>query len=472
MWKTEEETPDRQFETTVGRFIGQHRLLRPDGLYLVGVSSGADSVALLLLLQRLGYRVEAAHCNFQLRGNESRRDEAFVNTLCATHDIPLHIIHFDTRTYAQLHKVSIEMAARELRYRYFEQLRCDIGANDVCVAHHQDDNVETILLNLLRGTGINGLTGMRPRHHHVVRPLLCASRQQILNWLAGQDQNFVTDSSNLVADVWRNKLRLNVLPQLLDITPQASQNILKTASLLSESAKIVDDFTSEALSKHIKDNKVSISLLKNTPSPQTLLFHWLTPHGFSSPTIIQITQCFEQSASGNTWQSATHELAVDRGLLVLQEKQAPLPHLVMPEPGTYVYGKSQKFRISLTERADISRMPGVLTVDADLVKFPLTLRPVAEGDRFVPLGMKKGSRLVSDFLTDLKLSLFDKRRQLLLVDASGRIVWIVGIRPDHRFRITDNTQRTLRAEVQEAPSNEDAVSAQQSRNFRPTNAQF
>ena len=449
MWKTEEEAPGRQLETTVGQFIAKHRLLRPDGLYLVGVSGGADSVALLLLLQRLGYRVEAAHCNFQLRGDESLRDEAFVKALCTTHDIPLHIVHFDTRTYAQLHKVSIEMAARELRYRYFEQLRQDLGADDVCVAHHQDDNVETILLNLLRGTGINGLTGMHPRHRHVVRPLLCAGRKQVADWLAAQGQAYVTDSSNLVADVWRNKLRLNVLPQLLDITPQASQNILKTATLLSESAKIVDAFALEASSKLIKDNTLSISLLKETPSPLTLLFHWLTPHGFSSATIMQIAQCFDLSASGSTWQSATHELAVDRGLLVLQEKQAPLPHLVMPEAGTYVYGKSQKFSISLTEHADISRTPGVLTVDADLVTFPLTLRPVAEGDRFVPLGMKKGSRLVSDFLTDLKLSLFDKRRQLLLVDASGRIVWIVGIRPDQRFRITDDTRRTLRAEVRQ-----------------------
>ena len=171
----------RKIEETVRQYIAKEQLLSADALHLVALSGGADSVALLLILKRLGYTVEAVHCNFHLRGEESNRDEIFVRELCEKVEVKLHLIHFDTVAYAELHQVSIEMAARQLRYRYFEQLRQDIGAEEVCVAHHRDDAVETLLMNLVRGTGIHGLTGIRPRNGHVVRPLLCLSREQIVS---------------------------------------------------------------------------------------------------------------------------------------------------------------------------------------------------------------------------------------------------------------------------------------------------
>lgn len=432
----------------VKQFIEQHGLLDAEHQYLVGVSGGADSVALLLLLHEMGYAVEAAHCNFKLRGEESDRDEEFVMSLCEAHQIPLHIIHFDTRTYAQIHKVSIEMAARELRYSYFEQLRQDIGAADICVAHHQDDNVETILLNMVRGTGIHGLTGMRPRQGHILRPLLSVSRQQIIDWLASRGQDYVTDSSNLKADVWRNKLRLNVIPQLLDITPQASQNILKTAQLLNESAKVCDKAVDDALGRATDGHALSISRLLEEASPLVVLFAWLEPHGFSSATIQQIERQLHKPSTGSYWQSATHEVCIDRDRLLLQERETGRPELVIPETGTYIYEADTKVRVSISDTPVISRQPFCLTVDADKVCFPLRLRPVVQGDRFVPLGMKKGSRLVSDFLTDCKLSLFARRRQLLLSDASGRTVWLPGLRPDERFRINNDTCRMLKVELE------------------------
>ncbi|MBR4898168.1 MAG: tRNA lysidine(34) synthetase TilS [Prevotella sp.] len=432
----------------VRQFIEQQGLMVAGHRYLVGVSGGADSVALLLLLHEMGYAVEAAHCNFKLRGEESDRDEQFVRSLCEGRQIPLHIIHFDTRTYARLHKVSIEMAARELRYNYFEQLRRDIGAADICVAHHQDDNVETVLLNLVRGTGIHGLTGMRPRQGHILRPLLCLSRQQIVGWLATRGQTFVTDSSNLEADVWRNKLRLNVIPQLFDITPQASQNILKTAQLLNESAKVCDKAVDEALGRTTEGQSLTISRLMEEPSPLVVLFAWLEPHGFSSATVRQIERQLHAAATGSYWQSATHEVCIDRDRLLLQEREPEQPELLIPETGTYVYDNDMKVRVSISDTPAISRQPFCLTVDADKVRFPLRLRPVVQGERFVPLGMKKGSRLVSDFLTDCKLSLFARRRQLLLADASGRTVWLPGLRPDERFRIGHDTRRMLKVELE------------------------
>ena len=218
----------------VAGFIARNQLLAADNKYIVALSGGADSVALLLIMKALGYDVEAAHCNFHLRGKESERDENFCVSLCESLGIILHRIHFDTLTYAQLHKVSIEMAARDLRYSYFEQLRRDINADAICVAHHKDDNVETILLNLVRGTGMNGLTGISPRNGFILRPLLCIGREDILEYLEAENQDYVTDSSNLVDDVQRNKIRLNVLPLLENVNPAVKDNILTMARWIAE----------------------------------------------------------------------------------------------------------------------------------------------------------------------------------------------------------------------------------------------
>jgi len=208
----------------VRQFIERQHLLDRQGLHLAAVSGGADSVCLLLVLKALSYRVEAVHCNFHLRGDESQRDEAFVKRLCQQTGTELHLTHFDTTTYAELHHVSIEMAARELRYHYFEQLRHDIGADTICVAHHQDDSAETILMNMVRGTGLRGMQGIQPQRGHIVRPLLCVDRKQIEEWLKQRGQDYVTDSTNLVPDIVRNQLRLNVIPQLEKACPQAKAN--------------------------------------------------------------------------------------------------------------------------------------------------------------------------------------------------------------------------------------------------------
>ena len=225
----------------IKRFIVSEHLLRVDALYLVALSGGADSVALLLCLKELGYHVEAVHCNFNLRGEESLRDEQFCEDLCQRENIPLHKAHFDTQAYADLHKVSIEMAARELRYRYFFQLKEALGADGVCVGHHKEDTVETILINLVRGTGLSGLMGIRPRNHDVIRPLLCVTRQEIEDYLHQHAVSFVTDSTNLIDDVVRNKIRLNVIPQLSEINPSVTDAILTTANHLSEVDAIVQE---------------------------------------------------------------------------------------------------------------------------------------------------------------------------------------------------------------------------------------
>lgn len=310
----------------VKTFIEKHHLLNHDDRYIVALSGGADSVCLLLMLQELKYHIEAAHCNFHLRGNESDSDEKFVIELCKKQDIPLHLIHFDTKTYAELHQVSIEMAARELRYRYFEQLRTDIDAAGVCVAHHQDDSVETILMNLMRGTGIQGLCGIQPVRERIIRPLLCLSRQEIESWLAEKHQLFVTDSTNLSADILRNHLRLKVIPLLKEMTPAAVDQILTSARRLKEASKVYDAGIKDALNRLIFNDSIDVNQLLQEPSPESILYEWLSPCGFNPSVIENISDGLRDVQAGRYWQSATHILTVNKGALLL----APIPKSAPP----------------------------------------------------------------------------------------------------------------------------------------------
>ena len=446
------------------RFATAHQLLTPRGKYIIALSGGADSVSLLLVLKHLesefGITLEAAHCNFHLRGDESLRDEEFCKQLCRRLHVPLHLVHFDTHVYADLHHVSIEMAARDLRYAYFEQLRRDISAADICVAHHRDDSVETLLLNLVRGTGLRGLRGIQPRNAHIIRPLLSHSRQQIEQYLDALGESYVTDSTNLHNDVKRNKIRLNVIPLLRELNPSVSQSIFETSLRVTEALKIFDDAIQHAIadvttpqtqnSKLKTQNSpliISVDRLKQQPSPEYTLHEILSPRGFTSAQIEQIYTSLDTNPTGKIITSCTHELAFDRSTLILQPKTPTLlvRPMHIPETGTYVLSDNLKLKVETEEcgdRYEPSRTADCASLDASDIKFPLTLRHIQPGDRFVPFGMT-GTKLVSDYLTDRKKNIFEKRAQLVLTDAQQRILWLVGERTDNRFRITPNTQQAL-----------------------------
>lgn len=426
----------------VSQFIAAHDLLSLGDTHLIALSGGADSVCLLLVLRRLGYQVEAAHCNFHLRGDESNRDEQFCIDLCRRHAIPLHLAHFDTRAYADLHKVSIEMAARDLRYGYFEQLRLSIGAATVCVAHHREDSVETVLLNLIRGTGIDGLTGIAPRNGHVVRPLLSVSRRDIEKWLSEQGEGYVTDSTNLVNDVKRNKVRLDVIPLLQTINPSVVDSIYQTSLRLTEAARMAN---SPVIHDRYQGDTLPFAMLRSEASAEYVLWHRLAPLGFTPAQVEDMAAAID-GRPGMEWQSSTHIVVTSRDALVIAplEPQAPQP-VVMPEAGTYLISSGERLKVELapyTPDMPISRAPLSVMLDATAVELPLTLRRVRQGDRFTPLGMR-GSKLVSDYLTDRKRNLIEKRRQLVVTDARDRVVWLVGERPDHRCRITAGTRRYI-----------------------------
>ena len=431
----------------VSTYIAKHALLAADGLHLVALSGGADSVALLHILHALNYHIEATHCNFHLRGTESDRDEQFVKSLCEKFGIRLHLIHFDTNEYAKLHQVSIEMAARELRYKYFEQLRQDIGASSVCVAHHQNDSVETLLINLIRGAGIHGLTGIRPRNGSIIRPLLCVNRKEIENYLDSIGQDYVTDSTNLTADIVRNRLRLEVLPTLNQINPGAIDNISRTAQYLTEAERVYTEAVRGDIARYVSHTAeggeyVAKSNLNILPSPECFLHEWLNPYGFNRSQITQLLDCLDECNVGREFTSATHSLITTHDNIVLETKIEQIKPLRIPEEGRYVYTDGHSINIKETEDITISKAINCATLDASKVQFPLTLRHAQNGDRFNPFGMT-GTKLLSDYLTDIHLSLHEKRRQLVVVDATGQIIWVVNRRTSNSCCITSNTSRVL-----------------------------
>lgn len=438
----------QKFIHRIEDFISRNHLLEKDGKYLVALSGGADSVTLLWVLHELRYQIEACHCNFQLRGAESDRDEQFCVQLCEQLGIPLHRIHFDTRLYAEVHKESIELAARNLRYRYFAQLKEDVEADGICVAHHQDDTVETVLINLIRGAGIQGLTGISAKNGDILRPLLCVDRKEILAYLEEKGQDYVTDSTNLVDDVVRNKIRLNIIPMLKEINPAASKNIAQAAHHLEEANKMLSSIAICGEKSEDGTIRVAVQEIESAASAEYALYSSLSPYGFRGKAITEILASLH--STGKTWTSETHQLVIDRDCILIREKQTEVfQGMKIPETGCYVLPRGEKIKLSIRER-EIDFSPSkekfLITLDADAVTFPFHLRLAQNGDTFHPFGMK-GKKLVSDYLTDRKKNLFEKQSQLVLEDAKGQIIWVVGERTSELCKIKEDTKKILYIQV-------------------------
>lgn len=410
---------------------------------IVGLSGGADSVALLLGLLELGQRVEAAHCNFHLRGAEADADERFVRELCGQVGVTLHCVDFDTVGYARQHKVSIEMAARELRYDYFERLRRERGATTIAVAHHRDDNVETLLLNLVRGSGLRGLCGMRWRNGYVVRPMLNIPRHEVERYLVRRNQAYRTDSTNIDTRYRRNKVRHELLPLLRELNPNIDATLEATMERMMEAEA--------RLSAHhgkLETDELSLKGLTESTSPVTDVYEFLAPYGFTPAQCRRIAQtCSEQV--GAIYEAGNNLCVRDRNALVVGHK----PQMIEPVElsdlnATYEISDAICLELKLLDISQIENVvqgERVALLDADLMHYPLLIRSVQMADRFHPFGLK-GTQLVSDFLTNRKRNRLQKLAATCVCDADG-IVWLVGERPDHRVRLTASTRRVLRIEL-------------------------
>lgn len=414
------------------QYIEKEHLFSTNNKILIALSGGADSIALLRILHTAGYLCEAAHCNFHLRGEESNRDEQFVRQLCLKHGINLHTVDFNTTRYASEKRISIEMAARELRYNWFEDIKNKCGADVIAVAHHQDDSVETMLLNLIRGTGINGLLGIRPCNGAIVRPLLCINREEIIHYLQGIEQTYVTDSTNLEDEYTRNKIRLHLIPLMQEINPSVKNSLIETSNYLNDTAIIYNKVIDEAKERVITPEGIRIKALLNEPAPGSLLFEILHPLGFNSSQIKDIANSL-QGQSGKQFISKKWRAIKDRELLLLEAIRTPgnetLPFQIKVEEQDY------------TPDFEIPKDKGVACFDADKLNEAIHFRKWQAGDIFVPFGMK-GKKKISDYLTDRKYSISQKER-LWVLCCGERIAWLIGERTDNRFRVDETTKRLI-----------------------------
>lgn len=428
----------------IQQYIIQHQLLSGEKPVVVGISGGADSVALLHILVSLGYKCIAAHCNFNLRGDESFRDEQFTIDFTQRLQVPLCKISFETNKYAQENRLSVEMAARELRYRWFEELLNTYDADAVAVAHHRDDSVETLLINLTRGSGLTGLTGIKPKNGNVVRPLLCVSREDIYAYIENNGLEYVTDSSNSSDIYTRNFIRLKVIPLLEEINPSVKASLARTANHLYDASLIYNHSIEEARRVIIQSNRLSISALLSFPAPATILYEMLKPYGFSRTVCESIFTVLDKD-SGKIFYSSTHRLLKDRSDLLIdvlsgEDNRAYLINLEDDNVDLPVELKPEI--VVIKEDYQIEKDRKFAYFDFDKLSFPLVLRHWQEGDWFVPFGMK-GKKKISDYFSDKKFSLFDKEKTWLLCSGQD-VIWIVGERTDNRYRIEKTTKRVLK----------------------------
>jgi tRNA(Ile)-lysidine synthase len=420
----------------VGRYIEKHRLLEANAKVIAGLSGGADSMVLLFVLQSLGYDCVAAHCNFHLRGEESLRDERqamefarSLHVLCLKRD-------FDTASVARRRGVSVEMAARDLRYEWFGQLRQEHGADAIAVGHHRDDSVETLLLNLIRGTGIRGLVGIRPKNEWVVRPLLGVSKQEILQYAVEKQLPFVTDSSNLQEEYTRNRIRLSVLPLLQSLQPAVDSTLIRTMENVNEAVKIYDFHVREAIRKVFDNEKGSIDIpqLRILPSPEAVLFELLKPYGFGRDAVQNMVLAMDKH-SGREFYSPGYALVKDRDRFLLLPRHAARERL-----DEEIHEKDAVF-VAVDENFEIVKDRNVAYFDAGKLQFPLRLRSWRQGDRFMPFGMNRFQKL-SDYFSTHKFTKPEKENVKLLCSGND-IIWIVGHRTDNRYRITGQTQKAV-----------------------------
>ena len=426
-------------------YINRCNLIADGDRLILALSGGIDSMVLADLLLKAEVQFVAAHCNFHLRGAESDGDEKFVREYAEKNGIQCFVKHFDTEQYAAEQGVSIEMAARDLRYVWFEELRQQLGYDKIAVAHHADDQAETFFINLLRGAGLRGLKGMKPQNGVIIRPLLWASREQIHQYAVENQILWREDHTNAENVYLRNKIRNQLLPVFDELHPETRQGLYKSLEHLSAENELYRELLNEKLSQIVKQNgevqSIPHSAFCIPHSAFQLLFEWLRQYGFNTDQCHFIYDAM-QTGVGNKYYSPTHQLVIGRNELQLSEIKTVEDDEIRIEVGEEEIISPIHLcfsRFEKTESFVIDKSPNVAILDADKVQFPLTLRHWRHGDRFRPLGMK-GSKLLSDFFVDQKFTEMQKRSVMLLVSAENEILWVVGHRIDDRFKVGKGTK--------------------------------
>lgn len=427
------------------QFIKQHNLFQPADSILIAVSGGMDSVLLAHLFKAAGYTFGIAHCNFSLRGDESDADQQFCNNLARQLNVSFHTIHFDTRQHADDNKLSIQMAARELRYAWFEQVRQQYSYSAIALGHHKNDTIETILLNLTRGTGIAGLHGILPKNGMLVRPLLFLDREEIAGFIAQEKLSFVEDSSNASVKYARNKLRHEVIPKLKELNPNLENTFENNLRHFRELEILLQQKAAEVKEKlfiyHDTEVYIAVDAIKELQPQHLLLFTLLHQYGFSEPVVDDILASLD-AQPGKVFESEGYKLVLDRGKLILTHKknQAAAEVLINKDDAE---ADIAGYKINVLHDDSpliVKDNPLAVSIDTDKIIYPITIRNWRQSDFFYPLGMKMKKKL-SDFFINQKVPLHKKDTIPLLVNGNGDIMWIGGYRPDERYKVTANTKK-------------------------------
>ncbi|MCX2450663.1 tRNA lysidine(34) synthetase TilS [Pedobacter sp. PLR] len=430
---------------TFKAFIQQNTLFSNEDQILLAVSGGRDSVLMARLFKQAGYNFGIAHCNFNLRGEESLRDEHFVKMLAATLEVPVYVRHFDTKAYANSHKISIQMAARDLRYQWFDALSNAEGYAYIALAQHQDDAIETVLLNLTRGTGIAGLHGILPKRGKLIRPLLFLTRTAINDLIDLENIDYVEDSSNLSANYARNKIRLKVIPQLKEINASLEltfqHNIQRFADTEQVLQQVVTGLRSSMFRTEYDGLYVSIEKVKSLNPQKLLMFELLKPYHFSEAVIGDLIQALDKQ-SGIAFFSNSHQLTLNREELIIsalkteESGQHLLWHPTEPEIETPngTLNSTRLSKAAFDKDYQIDRDPNKAYLDTDQLIYPLILRSRQPGDKFKPFGMKHYKKL-SDFFIDEKVPVTRKDTVPILLNGNGEVIWVAGMRQDNRYKI-------------------------------------
>ena len=420
---------------------------------VIAISGGIDSVVLAHLCKSMNLNFALAHCNFNLRGEESNTDEDFVVELAEQLEVEVFIQNFDTEAYAKENKCSIQMAARELRYDWFKELAEQLKFDYILTAHHADDNLETFLINFTRGTGLNGLTGIPELNGNVARPLLPFSRETIEQFAKEENISWREDSSNSSRKYLRNKLRHEVIPILKEINPQLLDSFQSTLNHLNDTADLVSDRLTDFLKNVVSDNTENsttykVSEFKKASNPKAYLFEVFKEFGFTEWNDVE---GLLDAETGKYVKSNTHSLIKHREFLILtdchSEQSEEYETVTLSEAEVSVGRFETPFGILFFDQADALKenSNNCIFIDKDKLRFPLELRPWKKEDNFFPLGMK-GRKKLSKYLKDEKLSLVDKENTWVLT-SNNNIVWVVGRRADERFKVTDQTKKILKIEL-------------------------
>lgn len=448
------EVSDKLFEKFLN-YISERDLIKPNQRVLLAVSGGIDSAVLTRLFKSSPFRFAMAHCNFKLRGRASDKDQDLVAKMAGNAGVDFFCEQFDTKEYARMEKVSIQVAARDLRYQWLEKVRRLNGFDLIATAHHLDDNIETLLLNLTRGTGLSGLKGIPGKNGHIIRPLLFASREEIAAYATLYKIPFRNDRSNASDKYTRNKIRHHVVPVLREINPSLHNSLKQyfdnMESILRLYHYALDHFRDNLVKHTTGEVEIMIEPLLEIPGFDSLLYEFLKVYGFSPKVSSSIAACLEKPA-GRVFYSDTHTAVKDRSLLfVFPSVQLPagssisigiktgkcrtdkyfflFEHFKVPENGIQAWPENEHEAL----------------IDEDLLEFPLLLRPWKNGDSMIPIGMS-GKKKISDILTDAKIPLH-RKKNIFVLESQGKIAWIPGLKCSQEFRITHHTKNIFKASM-------------------------